>query len=61
MKEENISNINNLRNKDIFTKNLTHYLKTNNYDVIDICEKLSIVPSTFSDCLNAKNIQGLTK
>ena len=56
-----MSNTNNLRNKDIFTKNLTHYLKTNNYDAIDICEKLSIAPSTFSDCLNAKNIQGLTK
>lgn len=56
-----MTNINNLGNKDIFAKNLAHYLKINNYDAIDVCKKLSIAPSTFSDWLNAKKYPRIDK
>ena len=56
-----MSDISNLGNKKIFASNLSYYLKLNDKTPSDVCEMLSIAPSTFSDWLNAKKYPRIDK
>lgn len=46
--------MNNLGNKEIFSKNLKRYMKINNKDRIDVCNDLDIAYTTFTDWYNGK-------
>lgn len=56
-----MTNIDNLGNKDILASNLYYYLKINNMSASDVCRKLDISASTFSDWLNAKKYPRIDK
>jgi len=56
-----MTNIDNLGNKEIFAKNLSHYLEYCNKDAAEVCRNLDIAPSTFSDWLNAKKYPRIDK
>lgn len=50
-----------LGNKEIFAKNLKHYMDLNNKDRNNICEILDIPYTTLSDWLNAKKYPRIDK
>lgn len=50
-----------LGNKEIFAKNLKHYMDLNNKDRNAVCEVLDIPYTTLSDWLNAKKYPRIDK
>lgn len=56
-----MNNINDLGNKEIFAKNLQHYLDIKNIDRPKLCRDLDIPPTTLSDWINAKKYPRIDK
>lgn len=48
-------------NKEIFSKNLKHYMAKRNKNATDICNDLKIKQNTFSDWYNAKTYPRIDK
>ncbi len=51
----------NLGNKEIFAKNLAHYLNRSGKDQREIAEALGVAPSTFNEWMKAKKYPRIDK